>query len=171
MPISPEHAIAVRDFLVPTIEKEQETTRKVILAVPPDRLQYAPDERSMKAADLAWHIVSAEHYFCTRVVKGEFDRPELKRPEELERPDQIVAWYDERRGSALDGIRRLTPDQCARELNFFDVFKLSGVGFLQFMLNHSVHHRGQLSAYLRPMGAKVPAIYGRSGDEMPGRTE
>jgi uncharacterized damage-inducible protein DinB len=47
----------------------------------------------------------------------------------------------------------------------FGMFNLPAVMYLQFMLNHSIHHRGQLSAYLRPMGAKVPSIYGGSFDE------
>jgi uncharacterized damage-inducible protein DinB len=45
------------------------------------------------------------------------------------------------------------------------MFNLPAVMYLQFMLNHSIHHRGQLSSYLRPMGAKVPSIYGGSFDE------
>jgi uncharacterized damage-inducible protein DinB len=44
------------------------------------------------------------------------------------------------------------------------MMQLSGVGYLTLMVKHSAHHRGQLSAYLRPMGAKVPGIYGPSGD-------
>jgi uncharacterized damage-inducible protein DinB len=47
----------------------------------------------------------------------------------------------------------------------FGMFNLPAVMYLQFMLNHSIHHRGQLSSYLRPMGAKVPSIYGGSFDE------
>jgi uncharacterized damage-inducible protein DinB len=45
------------------------------------------------------------------------------------------------------------------------MFDFPGVDYLSLSLRHSVHHRGQLSAYLRPMGAKVPGIYGPSGDE------
>jgi uncharacterized damage-inducible protein DinB len=52
-----------------------------------------------------------------------------------------------------------------KSINFHNVFEFPAVVYLQLMVNHSIHHRGQLSAYLRPMGAKVPAIYGGSADE------
>jgi len=51
-----------------------------------------------------------------------------------------------------------------KAVDFRGLFQLPAVAFIQLSLNHSIHHRGQLSMYLRPMGAKVPAIYGESYD-------
>ena len=58
----------------------------------------------------------------------------------------------------------------AAVINFFGVFNYPTVTYLTFLSNHSIHHRGQLSAYLRAMGSLVPAIYGPSGDEMWGES-
>jgi uncharacterized damage-inducible protein DinB len=53
----------------------------------------------------------------------------------------------------------------AKEVDFFGVVKMPAAALLSVAMNHGVHHRGQLAAYLRPMGSKVPSIYGGSADE------
>ena len=68
--------------------------------------------------------------------------------------------------AGVEQIRQMSGEQLAATLNFFGVAEFPAVVYLTWLSNHSIHHRGQLSAYLRPMGAKVPAIYGPSGDEM-----
>jgi len=59
----------------------------------------------------------------------------------------------------------MTPEQLMTPVNFLNVFNLPAVLYLGFLNNHSIHHRGELATYLRPMGSKVPAIYGGSYDE------
>jgi uncharacterized damage-inducible protein DinB len=59
----------------------------------------------------------------------------------------------------------MTAEQLATPVDFLGVFNLPAVFYLGFVNNHSIHHRGQLAAYLRPMGSKVPSIYGGSADE------
>lgn len=61
-------------------------------------------------------------------------------------------------------LAQLTGEQLSKILDFRGMFQLPAVVYLQFLLSHSIHHRGQLSMYLRPAGAKVPAIYGESYD-------
>jgi uncharacterized damage-inducible protein DinB len=56
-------------------------------------------------------------------------------------------------------------DELAKNISFFGMMEMPAVSFLGMANNHSVHHRGQLAAYLRAMGSKVPAIYGGSADE------
>ena len=63
----------------------------------------------------------------------------------------------------------MTPEQLSKVLDFRGVFQMPAVGLLQAALNHSIHHRGQLSTYLRPMGGKVPAIDGESYDSAEAR--
>ena len=69
-----------------------------------------------------------------------------------------------------DGIEKLsafTPDEAARMLDFYGFLKTNAAGIVTFAVGHSIHHRGQLSSYIRPMGGKVPSIYGPSADENP----
>jgi uncharacterized damage-inducible protein DinB len=59
----------------------------------------------------------------------------------------------------------MTPQQLATPVNFLSLFTFPAFVYLGLVNNHSIHHRGQLSTYLRPMGSKVPSIYGGSADE------
>jgi hypothetical protein len=66
----------------------------------------------------------------------------------------------------VEKVKQLGGEQLAKPLSFFGAFNFPAVYYLTFLSQHTIHHLGQLNAYLRPMGAKVPAIYGPSGDEM-----
>jgi uncharacterized damage-inducible protein DinB len=79
-------------------------------------------------------------------------------------PADAVARYRSSVPPALDRVRAMSGDQLASTLNLLDMITTSGVNFLAMALKHSVHHRGQLSAYLRPMGGAVPGIYGPTAD-------
>jgi uncharacterized damage-inducible protein DinB len=165
MQMTAEQAGGLLQFFAADAAMESKTTRKVLAAVPAGGSDYSPDQKSMKAIDLAWHIASAELFFMTAVVNGEFPRGDPKRPEDIKTPGDVVAWYDVNFATGLDKVKALSGEQAAKMVNFFDMMQLPAVVFLNLMIKHSVHHRGQLSAYLRPMGSKVPSIYGPSGDE------
>jgi uncharacterized damage-inducible protein DinB len=77
----------------------------------------------------------------------------------------LAEWYEKEFTRAVDRVRELTPEQLLKPIDFYGVFNLPAVMYLGFLTNHSIHHRGQLSSYLRPMGAKCPNIYGGSYDE------
>jgi uncharacterized damage-inducible protein DinB len=77
----------------------------------------------------------------------------------------LVNWYETNFLRAASRVPAMTPEQLATPVDFAGVFKMPAVFHLGFVNNHSVHHRGQLAAYLRPMGSKVPSIYGGSADE------
>jgi uncharacterized damage-inducible protein DinB len=162
--ISPENASFLLQYTLPSVKNEQRTTRSVIEAVPQSNGQYRPDANSKTAMELAWHIVAAEHRFYNGVIAGAFDFSPLHRPESVQTAAQIGQWYDASFGKSLEQLARLSGEQLARILDFRGVFQLPAVSYLTFSLNHSIHHRGQLTTYLRAMGGKVPAIYGESYD-------
>jgi uncharacterized damage-inducible protein DinB len=165
-------ATTILNFLMPTIEKEYATTRTVIAAVPDGKGDYKPDPKCMSAMELAWHIASTEQYFMEGAVSGEFGAGEGKLPTEIKTAADILAWYDKETAKNLAKVKAMTGEQLTRIINFHDFFIVPAIVYIQLMVNHSIHHRGQLSAYLRPMGAKVPSIYGPSADvpiEMPAK--
>ncbi len=137
----------------------------MIAAVPAGKGDYKPHEKNMSGIDLAWHIAQVEVWFLQGLADGAFATENSPRPAEMNSGEAIAAWYDKNVDEQLPRVKALPPEQLAETLNFFNVFNNPRVVYLQFMLNHSIHHRGQLSAYLRPMGAKVPSIYGGSADE------
>jgi uncharacterized damage-inducible protein DinB len=143
---------------------EHPVTKAVIGAIPADRADYRPDDIVRSAIDLAWHIVAAEVRFLEAVASGAFDFSGGPRPESISTPAQVVEWYSERFAKAIDRLKHTTGEQLVKIIDFRGLFQLPAVAFVQIGLNHSIHHRGQLSMYLRPMGAKVPSIYGESFD-------
>ena len=142
------------------------TTAKVLAAAPADGLAYKPSDRCMSAGDLVWHIASADVAILNGAVDGTFDF-KRERPESAATPAGVAAWYTENANAALDRCAAMTGDDASKIVDFMGVFKQPAAGFVTMAMNHSIHHRGQLSSYLRPMGAKVPAIYGMSADDNP----
>jgi uncharacterized damage-inducible protein DinB len=159
-----EAAKTISDYLMAHYEQEHATTLRVLERVPAGKQDYAPDQRSMNALKLAWHIASADWFFMDCIANGEFKAGEPGVPESIKSPADVVAWYKTNVPAAAERVKAMTGEQLAKELDFFGMMKAPGVDFVALMLKHSIHHRGQLSAYLRPMGAKVPGIYGPSGD-------
>lgn len=149
---------------LPQIQHEQKTTRRVIEAVPADKSGYRPDPVSKTAFELAWHLASSECFFLNAVAAGKFDRGGSM-PENIKTPADILKWYDENSAKATAAVSALKGDALTKNIDFAGLFNFPAVAYLGLMSNHSVHHRGQLSTYLRPMGAKVPGIYGPSADE------
>ena len=82
-----------------------------------------------------------------------------------ETSSEVVAWYDENVKRGIASVQAMTAEQLMTPVEFFGVFNLPAVLYLGFLNNHSIHHRGELATYLRPMGSKVPSIYGGSYDE------
>ncbi|HKF22767.1 MAG TPA: DinB family protein [Candidatus Angelobacter sp.] len=162
--ITPDEARFLLNLTLPTLDREHGITRQVIQAIPLDRGDYRPDAISKTALELAWHIVAAEKRFFAAVCAGVFDFTPIHRPEPVHNSADIAAWFDETFAASMDQIKRLSDEQLTKIIDFRGFFQLPAVSYIQFALNHTVHHRGQLSMYLRPMGAKVPSIYGESYD-------
>jgi uncharacterized damage-inducible protein DinB len=148
------------DFLALELKREFATTRKVLAAVPAAHCGYKPSERCMSALDLATHIAVSEAFFLRGVLAGEFEW----KPAEFKTPAEVLAYYDETIPPLIDQVGDISPQNLAKTINFA-VWTQPAVAYLNLHLKHAIHHRGQLSAYLRPMGAKVPSIYGSSADE------
>ena len=107
--------------------------------------------------------------FLNAVTAGAFDFTPMPRPESIKNSADLTAWYTDNFASHLDPVTKLSSEQLLKIVDFRGMFQLPAVMYLGFILHHTVHHRGQLSMYLRPMGAKVPAIYGESYDSAEAR--
>lgn len=163
-PITAEQASFLLQLELPALKNEHRTTRRVIEAIPLDKGDYRPDPLSKTALELAWHVVAAEQRFLSGVAGGAFDFTPIHRPDTVTNSAEIANWFGQSFDTNFPHVATLTGEQAAKVLDFRGAFQLSAVFFLRFSLNHTIHHRGQLSAYLRAMGGKVPAIYGESYD-------
>ena len=158
--MTPEKAKTIADFLLPQLSQEHATTRKVLAAVPADQCGYKPSEKCMSAVDLAAHIAGSEAFFLRGVINGAFEW----KPLEAKSPADVLKFFDEVVPGLIAQAGELSAEKLAQVVSFA-IFSYPAVVYLQLHLKHNAHHRGQLSAYLRPMGAKVPSIYGPSADE------
>ncbi|HWR37823.1 MAG TPA: DinB family protein [Clostridia bacterium] len=160
--MTPEFAVALRDFLLESVTGEFEATKKVVGAVLPG--DYRPDPKSKTAPELAKHIVEVEVQFLHEIANGEF-KMEPMFPDIPAEPKALAQWYEQEFPKAVQRVRDMTAEQLVKPVDFYGVMTMPVVKYLGFVDKHSVHHRGQLSTYLRPLGGKVPGIYGGSADE------
>jgi uncharacterized damage-inducible protein DinB len=161
--MSPEQAKLLCTVFADTMQGETEATKKVIRAIPEDKKSYKPDPKSKAADELAWHIASTEVWFLSGVLNGKFTMDEG--PAQPSTVAAIVDWYETNYRDCVNKLKDAPAEKLTVPISFFGVMELPAVAYLNLMNLHSAHHRGQLSTYLRPMGAKVPSIYGGSADE------
>jgi uncharacterized damage-inducible protein DinB len=157
-------AKAIAEYTLADNAGEFATTKRVIASIPAGQEGYRPDPKSMTALDLAWHIASAELFFLDGVCCAKFTPGGGDRPENVTSAQDVLAWYDANIPPAAERAKALSGEHLAADVDFFGMMQAPAVNFLTLMVKHGIHHRGQLSSYLRPMGAKVPGIYGPSAD-------
>jgi len=155
-----------KELYLQRYDDEFRTTLKILKAYPEDKLDLKASERSQSAKDLAWLFVVSQTVI-EQAIKGELNFEGFpKAPANLE---EIISAYQRSHEILMPKLRQLPESEFDKTMKFFvgpkqmgDVRK--GEIFWLFLMDN-VHHRGQLSVYLRIAGAKVPSIYGPSGDE------
>jgi uncharacterized damage-inducible protein DinB len=154
-----------REYYRECFEAEKPKFIRVIKAVPAAEAGYRPHPRSTSAGDLVWLLASELRDACELVELGEVSfvaKPAPTVPESVEAFERNAEEL-EKRLAALDDARW---DAKARFIVDGNVAWETSLGDMLFgFLFDGIHHRGQLSSYLRPMGAKVPSIYGPSADD------
>ena len=147
-------------------EKEAPATRKVISRIPEGRSDYRADPKARNAREIAWLIVREEIILGDGLEKGLLEWVDVPTPASVK---EIVDTYDRHHDEVTRRMRRLDAARWEQPILFMfggqEVMKASGYENAWGFFFDLIHHRGQLSTYLRPMGAKVPAIYGPSADE------
>jgi uncharacterized damage-inducible protein DinB len=160
------------ESFIPQWEFEFQITLTVLRAIPEDNIEFKPHEKFFSARRLAWHLVRIEDIFGRGVLKdkiviGESTLPseppatiaEMIAIAEKQHPEIVNGWRALDDAALQQKIPFVTPDGVARR-------ELPRKAYLRVtLMHHVIHHRGQLSLMLRLMGAKVPSIYGPSGDE------
>ena len=161
---TPEFATTFRDITLRRIENENATTRRVIDNVPDNKRDYKPEPNSRSAWDLACHLAQSDVWFLNGIASHNFEwTGEQAKPADT--VAGLVSWYDAEFKKATARVRDMSAPDLLEPVSFFGIMTMPAFLFLQFAQDHNVHHRGQLSTYLRPMGSKVPDIYGGSFDE------
>ena len=163
-----EQAKLLATYLTGLWEGEFPATLKVLAAVPDSGRSYKPDEKSRTAWELACHLATSDIWFIDSILAGAFNYdPEAAKQETAQfgKCGDVVEYYKREFPAKLSQLRNAPAEKLTEIVDFFGMMKQPNVTYLGFANNHSIHHRGQLAAYLRAMGSKVPAIYGMSADE------
>jgi uncharacterized damage-inducible protein DinB len=154
-----------KTFFMKQWEKEANATRKVITRIP-EGSTYRPDPKARTAREIAWLMVREEAALAEGLEKGVFGWSEVPPPATV---GEVIAEYEHQHADVTRRLHAVPASRWEEQLPFLwngqEVMKDTGYAMAWGFLVDQIHHRGQLSTYLRPMGAKVPAIYGPSADE------
>ena len=151
------------------LKNESRTTKKILEAVPADKGEYRPEPAARSAIELVRHIAAADNRFVETVIDGVFDINPAMIPENVKTPAEIASWYEQRFAKNYEALTKISGEQLVKIIDFRGMMQRPAVTFVMMGLHHTIHHRGQLSSYLRCMGAKVPSIYGESYDDAQAR--
>jgi uncharacterized damage-inducible protein DinB len=156
----------VHTAMIGVLKNESRTTKSVIAAVPNSNLDYRPHPHSKTANELLRHIAAADNFFLKSVIDGVFVPGSIAVPDSIQNPIEVADWYEQTYAGNLAAVSALPAENFVKIIDFRGRFQAPAYAFIQFGLVHAIHHRGQLSTYLRPMGSKVPVIYGESYDSL-----
>lgn len=139
---------------------ESRTTRNVLARIP-EGSDYRPDPKSRTAQEIAWQIVCEEKMIMDALEEGKADWAPPPAPATMK---EVVEQYERQSAEIAKRWEALPEDKWAGSLEFFGSKRPASSMAWSFLFD-IVHHRGQISTYLRPMGSTVPQIYGPSADE------
>jgi uncharacterized damage-inducible protein DinB len=140
--------------------KEAKTTRTVLARIP-EGSQYRPDPKSRTAQDIAWQIVCEEKMLIDALESGKAEWSPPPMPKTMK---EIAENYEKQSASIAERLTALSDARWDGPLEFFGKERPASPMAWSFLFD-IVHHRGQITTYLRPMGSTVPQIYGPSADE------
>jgi uncharacterized damage-inducible protein DinB len=160
--------LSERDAFLQTWEREIATTLRVIGAYPAGKDDFKPSDKSNTARSLVWTFV-LEHRAGLSALGGAIDFGQATAPPPAKSVAEIARMLEASNREFVAALRAAPDSAFEREIDVpvapRQMGKARTIDFLWMMLMDSVHHRGQLSVYLRVVGAKVPSIYGPTADE------
>jgi uncharacterized damage-inducible protein DinB len=162
----------IKDALVPEFDHEMATTRRLLERVPEAEFAWKPHDKSMSLGELAGHIANLPRWCSITLESTTFDLDTFAdaRPRQPESRAAVVREFDEK----VRAARALLVAQSDPELltpwtlktGGQEIFTMPRISAIRsFVMNHLIHHRGQLSVYLRLKNVPIPPIYGPTADE------
>ncbi len=162
--------MAISEALIGELQQEAATTRKVIERIPTETFDWKPHEKSMSMYRLATHVADIFGWFMPTMEQDELDFAKGYEEPKPANTEELVAMFDKNVTAAIESLKNVNDAVFMQnwtlrngEQIYFEMPKAAVVR--SFAMNHIVHHRGQLSVYLRLNDIPVPALYGPSADE------
>jgi uncharacterized damage-inducible protein DinB len=158
--------MALKEFLQSRRKAEYPTFVKVMNALPAERFDYRPHERSPSAAEIVWTLARETQACCDIVDRGVMNWVPEPPPAD---PNAIISEFHKHYKALDDRIKNMDDEGWQSKAKIMidgKLYREAPAGeFLWYIFFDAIHHRGQLSTYIRPMGGQVPSIYGPSGDD------
>jgi uncharacterized damage-inducible protein DinB len=155
-----------REFCLSRRQAESPAFVRVLKALPADQLDYRPHPKCRSAGQIAWLLAQEEAALVSLIDQGKAQWAETEPPGSVE---EIVQAFAGSHAAVNERLSRLADGEWDQTVQFLidgmPPWETRLSEFVWLTLFDAVHHRGQLSAYLRPMGGKVPSIYGPSADD------
>ena len=164
----------IKDALLPEFDQEMANTRKVLERCPEDKYGWKPHAKSFSMASRATHLTNMTGWAVDTMTKDSFDISPPGAPPYKEEPvttrKELLERFDKNAANARTAIAGATDDQFMAPWSLLAggqaIFAMPRIACIRSMvMNHIIHHRGQLTVYLRLNDVPVPAIYGPSADE------
>ena len=160
----------VVNAILAEIDQESKTTRKVLERVPADKLSWKPHEKSMSLGRLAWHLAFIPIRAMAMLRDGEFDLATAGPTAPPETTDEILAGFDRHYAEVREFLASIDDEALKEPFTLRKgervITSMKKIIVIRsILLNHTYHHRGQLSIYLRLLDVPVPSIYGPTADE------
>jgi uncharacterized damage-inducible protein DinB len=163
--------MSLGEALLMEFDQEAQTTKRVLERVPDDKLAWKPHPKSFSLGQLALHIASGPGQIVAAAAQDTAEAPNFSQPEATSR-QEVLETFSKSMASArttlksMDDARLTSTWRLVR--NGKPMMEIPRIAFLRsILMNHTYHHRGQLSVYLRLLEVPVPSIYGPSADENP----
>ena len=165
--------MAIAESILPEFDHETATTRTLLERVPADKAEWKPHAKSMSLGQLAMHIANLPNWASITLERTEFDPnpPDGSRvtTPAFESGSALLQTYDANVSAARVLLARTTDAEFMVPWTLKNggkrLFSMPRIAvFRSFILNHAVHHRGQLSVYLRLLDVPIPNIYGPTAD-------
>lgn len=167
--------MSLSQALLPELDQEMQKTRKVLERIPLDRFDWKPHEKSFSMGELANHTAQVPGWGAHTLATEEMDLEPadgpLPQPPVARTTQELLQGFDEGVASFREAVEKAGDEALMTPWTLLQkgeaLFTLPRSAVIRTMiLNHLIHHRGQLSVYLRLNDVPVPAIYGPSADEM-----
>ncbi len=152
-----------KEDLISLFQKEFNTTLKVMRAYPADKMDFAPHERSQPAKRLMATFVFEMYLLRSYILSEKIDRSAFQQYAK-ETLDELIADFEAETAVVIDRIQKINEKDLGKTVEFAGA-TFTADRFAMMMLFDQVHHRGQLTVYVRLAGGKVPSIYGPSADD------
>ena len=166
-----QHTATLGQMIAAELKQEAISTRKMLERIPGEQFQYKPHEKSMPLVSLAKHIADMIGWTDVTINHDEldFEKPG-KTPKEISDASELVAYFDENLSNALEILSSASNETMMQPWRLRTgekiLLELPKAAVMRSMvMNHIIHHRGQLAVYLRLLDVPVPSIYGPSADE------